>query len=328
TGLGTTIAYQLVELMGGRITLASVPGKGTTFEFTIELARSADQAVQPDPQRHMPQSPHATGTILVAEDTPVNRMVIRNHLEAAGHTVHIVENGREALNACGTLRFDLILLDVQMPVMDGLEAARRIKAMLPDPMLPPIVALTANADARSQAKCMAAGMDDVMTKPIRREILLQGVRRWLGAKPKPAGCAGAEAAGQGKAEGVKKGDGKPPLDLKTAEYEFGDRDMVREIVEELIENVGAYIIDIRRAAARGDQDLMRARAHAIKGGAATMEAHSLSMAAAALEVYCKNGESGGVPEALIARLTSAYGALKHYVENEVSWQSDPVERRS
>ena len=324
TGLGTAIAYQLVELMGGRLRVESDAAHGSIFSFVIDmdvvdlkeevsLSRAGGVATAKDAETGEVQPGH----ILVAEDTPVNQMVIRKYLEDGGHSVHLVENGREAVAACSSGKYDLVLMDVQMPEMDGLEATRRIKARWSPHEQIPILALTANTDLKTRDDCEAAGMDEVLTKPIRRAALMAGVNRWLSGhsafpsddRRMPAPCAEKVLP--------EKEDGVPPFDLETAIYEFGDREMVRDVVQQLIENVAMQIEEIQKAHGAGEVVLIQKRAHAIKGGAATAEAGHLAATAADLEDLCREGDSNRVAPT-IEKLIGAYEALKQYTES-VSW---------
>jgi signal transduction histidine kinase/HPt (histidine-containing phosphotransfer) domain-containing protein/AmiR/NasT family two-component response regulator len=319
TGLGTAIAYQLVELMGGRLTVESQPGRGTTFAFMLSLGLSSGDGalVSLDGESTGGPGSHAAkalpGVILVAEDTPVNQMVVRQHLEGQGHDVTLVGNGREALSACRTRQFELILMDVQMPEMDGLEDTRRIKEAQ-GPGGPPIVGLTANTDSKTLSECDLAGMDAVLTKPIRRQPLLDAVTLWLhrardrrirresgAAEPtptplRPAGLT-VEVA---------------PLDWESALYEFGEPEIVREVVGQLMESIPGYLEEIRNALGHGDFSEIQRRAHAIKGGAATVEAKPLSAVAAELEEQCKQSLPTEVADG-VARLAAAFETFKQYV---------------
>ena len=311
--------------MGGQLAVESEPEKGAVFFFTIDLVLAThdaagtsaldrgDMLANVDPA----DTPVPAGCILVAEDTPVNQMVIRKHLEDQGHHVQLVGNGREAVEACRKKRFDLIILDVQMPEMDGLEAARRIRAQSPLHEHIPLVALTANSDTKTRKDCEAAGMDVVMTKPIRRAELLAGVNRWLCGPPASRSSAESNGVQDIQAPVTEIADGAPPLDLETATYEFGDRDMVREVVGNLIESVSAQIIEIRQAHAAGDFEHIRKRSHAIKGGAATVEARQLAARAADLEQLCQD-QAGEDVAPTIEKLVGAFEELKQYA-GTVSW---------
>ena len=179
TGLGLAICQELAGLMGGRIDVTSRPGAGTTVRVTLPLPLAAAPAA-PVPAPPRPAAPRAQPAVprrvLVAEDDRVGRMVASAFLEQLGADVTLAENGRLAVERAAAERFDLILMDIQMPELDGLEATRRIRAGDGPNRAARIVALSANAFGDDVARSLEAGMDGHLSKPVSRDALAEVVR--------------------------------------------------------------------------------------------------------------------------------------------------------
>jgi PAS domain S-box-containing protein len=177
SGLGLAIARQIARVMKGNVWAESTEGKGSTFHFTAWMEKSAKETVettQPLETSRQPEAPH----ILLAEDNPVNRKLIQFMLTKAGYRLTTANDGQEAADAFNAAEgsFDLVLMDIQMPRMDGLEATRIIREK--DEHIP-IIALTAQAMKGDREKCLDAGMDDYISKPIKKDIVLSVLEKWL-----------------------------------------------------------------------------------------------------------------------------------------------------
>ena len=187
TGLGLAISAHLVQLMGGRIGVTSALGRGSTFSFSVRLARAAAEASAQLAQGSRPEAaerapvgpPKHSLRILVAEDNVVNQKLVAEVLKRRGHQVSVVGNGREAVDAVNESTFDVVLMDVQMPVMDGFAATGAIRQTDRDAIQrTPIMAMTANAMKGDQQKCIQAGMDGYLSKPIDFADLIEIVEKW------------------------------------------------------------------------------------------------------------------------------------------------------
>jgi signal transduction histidine kinase/ActR/RegA family two-component response regulator len=179
TGLGLAIAARLAALMGGRLEVDSRPGHGSTFTFTAPFAPASEPDEAP-PVVDVPSGPGRSLRVLVAEDNQVNRIVVQHMLARGGHQVTVVGTGTDAIAAARRASFDVILMDVQMPEMNGLEAAAAIRADAAIAHLP-IIGITAHALRGDRERCLEAGMDDYLPKPIRRRDLDAALARAVAA---------------------------------------------------------------------------------------------------------------------------------------------------
>jgi len=274
TGLGLAICRRLVQAMGGEIGLTSAPGAGTTVWFTVRVA-AADGPVPQAPPPPAPalaaEMPAGGHRILLAEDNPVSRDLIAAMLTRMGHAVVAVPDGADAVAALAGEAFDVVLMDMQMPGLDGVEATRRIRALPPPRCTVPVVALTADAAPENRQRYMAAGLTDLLTKPVdwdRLRALIPLVT--LGQSHAAPPDVARNDAGE---------DGIDRPRLLAIAATLGDADL-----NAMLDNVRAELtrqLDLSRTAAgRGDDAGMRRAVHALRGLAGNFGLCAVERAAA------------------------------------------------
>jgi PAS domain S-box-containing protein len=272
TGLGLAISKRLVEMMGGEIGLSSTPGEGSLFHFWVPVVLAGVRKAE----ESEPESPRQDGglAVLIAEDSPLNRIFVEHMVQAWGHTASSVANGEEALRALTQERFDLVLMDIQMPVMDGLETTRRIRTGHPgvDPNIP-IIALTANAIVGDRERFLAAGMDEYVSKPVEADRLAEAIGRVMAGEvvpePGPSQAASAESGFD---------------DATALEMVGGDAEIMHTLRAHFLERtLPARLEELRTASAAGEADVLREQAHTFKGESGQVCASRLAQLAKRLE---------------------------------------------
>ncbi|HET8747164.1 MAG TPA: ATP-binding protein, partial [Ramlibacter sp.] len=301
SGLGLAISKRLVEAMGGDIGVTSVPQQGSIFRVEVPL--------KPGDARRLPAEKHAASQavamlrILVAEDVEINRELLRTALERAGHRVAFAADGAEAVAAVQRQPFDLVLMDVQMPVMDGVEATRRIRG-LPSPAgQVPIIGLTANVMARERELYLGAGMDDCLPKPIDWDQLHAALARIAGAA--------VDAPGPEAASATAPAASPPLLDEQTLAVL---RRMASE--QELAELMEAGMGGYEEACAAIEQEGASAetiarQAHKLKGSAGTLGLAAIGALAVRLEAAALEGRA---ERELVVQLRAAVVATRAELE--------------
>ena len=263
------------------------------------LSAGAGQKPEPIITGHsMAEAGRRTARLLVVEDNPINMTVMRGILGKLGYgRIAAAQDGNEAVAAAQRERYDLILMDCQMPNMDGYEATRRLREL---GIATPVVAMTAHAMSGDRERCLAAGMNDYLTKPILVDKLSHTIEHWLTSPPAPAGGEKSAADEPEAVAGFKYGE--------LVDMLMGDREMAATVLNMLVQKMPGDIAKLQQAVAGGDAAQVRAAAHFIKGVAANVFATALQAVAQDIERAAASGDIGRARD-LLPALEAEWAAI-------------------
>ena len=310
TGLGLVISKELIEMMDGSIEVESRPGVGSSFSFTARFGRNEQPVVgrsQADLQAReaarAEQLKHVAGArVLLVEDNPINQQVAAELLAETGLVLDIANNGQEAVAAICSREYDLVFMDIQMPVMGGYHATAVIRGQQQYAGLP-IIAMTAHAMSGVREECLAAGMNDYLSKPIDPARLYEIVAKWIEPcrRLPEASCT----AGQDPVAGKTRAAGMPErldgFDLESGLYRLdGNQQLYCKLILDFARQYGQVAAELRQLIGRGERAEARKHAHTLKGVAGNLSACEVFELALATEKALDTPGAGDEDRLLLA----------------------------
>jgi signal transduction histidine kinase len=306
TGLGLAIVQRLVQMMGGEVEVASTVGQGSTFALTLALTEA--EAAPLDGAAAQLAPAKLSGQVLLVEDNPVNQRVASRVLQGLGLQVDVADDGQIGVERFAHGSYGIVFMDIQMPVMDGLNATARIRELEAAELRArvPICALTANASYADEARCRAAGMDAFLTKPLNVERL-QAVLQQFGW-----GAAGAPRAAQPMSRLPPASSGPPVNLMRFNGVTRGDVGFARELIELFLISGAAQLQEASAALDAADRAQLARIAHKFKGACANVHADTLRSLAAELELNAGALEEAAARESL-ARLSREFQRTREFL---------------
>jgi PAS domain S-box-containing protein len=314
TGLGLAISRKLAKLMGGDAGVISTPHQGSTFWFTVTMKSST----QDDLHTEQPEAGHGIGLrtgarILLVEDNEINQEVAREILEDFGLQVEIASHGKEAVKMVSRQSYDLILMDMQMPVMDGLEATRQIR-LLKSGVNVPIIAMTANAFDENRKRCQDVGMNDFVAKPVEPSCLKATLSHFI-----PDSNPGTEGRTFITASAITEPTSEVHkaqlIDLQIGlSYFVGRRERYKKMLGKFSESQAETATHIAACLREGDTETAERLAHSLKGNAATLGIEAVHQLAFSIESGIRAGSNGPVLNEIIEELAAVLSMVKDEIQ--------------